>query len=62
MRNLIASVLALVVGFLLNLFFAAIGFDMDPGVFTALVGAIVAWFMTNLFADMAILGPRAALK
>ena len=47
-NELVKSVLVLVIGFLLKLAFAAIGFEMDPAVFLALVGAIVVWVLTQL--------------
>lgn len=50
-KNLLAGVLTLAIGAALKAFFQLIGFEIDEGLFNALVGAIVAFivgqFLTN---------------
>ena len=50
-KNLAIAVLTPLVAFLLKAFFALIGFEIDPGVFNALVLAIVTYFVSLVFAN-----------
>lgn len=44
-EGLLKSVLVVVVAWLLKLFFAAIGVEIDPVLFNTIVAAIVAWLL-----------------
>lgn len=44
-NELLQAALTLVVAFFLRWFFAAIGIELEEGLFAAIVGAIVAWLL-----------------
>lgn len=50
-KNLVVAVLTPVVAFLLRSFFQLIGFEVDDGVLTALVAAIVAYLISLVFQE-----------
>jgi hypothetical protein len=56
--NLLASVLTVLVSFLVRWFFAAIGVEIDEALFNTIVAGIVLWFLSLLGADVAKAGLR----
>lgn len=48
LADLIQGVLVLVLSFALKALFNLIGFEMDPAVFNALVGAMALWIVSKL--------------
>jgi multisubunit Na+/H+ antiporter MnhE subunit len=62
MYNIIASVLTIIVAALLKWVFTQIGYELDELAFSALVAAIVVWFMTHFFTDLSVRGVRKVFK
>jgi Kef-type K+ transport system membrane component KefB len=56
--DLLKAALTLVVGFLLQLFFKAIGVEIDPALFNTIVAAIVLWFLTLFGTEATVRGIR----
>ena len=56
LANLVLSVLVLLVGFALKALFLLIGFEMDEGVFNALVLALATYFATLFGFDAGTAG------
>lgn len=60
--DLLKAALTLVIGFLLKMAFAAIGFDIDPVLFNTLVAAIVVWILTQLGLELTLRGVYAVRR